>query len=65
MKKNKMKYGFVVALPPNGICRLQKRRRKIVMAHLAVEYAMADASFGDVASIANEAYDGSLESYRP
>jgi len=30
----------------------------------AVEYAMADAAFGDVASISDEAYDGSLESYR-
>lgn len=30
----------------------------------AVEQAMADAAFGDVASVAEEAYDGSLESYR-
>lgn len=30
----------------------------------AVEYAMADNAFTDVSSIAEEAYDGSLESYR-
>ncbi len=29
-----------------------------------VEYAMADAAFGDVASISDEAYDGTLDTYR-
>lgn len=30
----------------------------------AVEYAMSDAAFSDVANISDEAYDGSLDSYR-
>lgn len=63
--KNKMKFGFVmVAASLMVYVGCKKDEEEDRDGTSAVEYAMADAAFGDVASVANEAYDGSLESYR-
>ncbi len=64
--KNKMKFGFVAVAATLLVyvgCKKDKEEDDRD-GTTAVEYAMADASFGDVASIADEGYDGSLESYR-
>lgn len=64
--KNKMKFGFVIVAASLLVyvgCKKDEEEDRDGTS--AVEYTMADAAFGDVASIANEAYDGTLESYRP
>lgn len=64
--KNKMKFGFVAVFATLLVyvgCKKDKEEEDRDGTS-AVEYAMADAAFGDVASIADEGYDGSLESYR-
>ncbi|MBK7887358.1 MAG: hypothetical protein IPJ86_08645 [Bacteroidetes bacterium] len=65
MNRN-IKTGFalmgVVALSLSA-CKKEKESIDSDTASVA-EYAMSDAAFNDVASISDEAYDGSLDSYR-
>ncbi|MBL7922608.1 MAG: hypothetical protein JNL88_00265 [Bacteroidia bacterium] len=63
---NYLKYGrALMALSVLAFAACKKEKEEIDTDTTSVaEYALADASFNDVASIADEAYDGSLESYR-
>lgn len=45
-------------------CRKERNEEADMDTAALVEYAIADAAFSDVAGIAEEAYDGNLQSYR-
>ncbi len=65
MKRNMKLTGAIIGLLTIslGACKKEKDEFDNDTSSV-VEYAMSDAAFSDVASISDEAYDGTLDSYR-